>query len=304
MVQTALVTGAAGFAGQYMCEYLRSTDRNLRIVSIDMQQNMDCQCDDFYVADITDFEKTKGVIEKEKPDFIIHLAGTFGTGDVQNMYKINILSSTAILEAMRAIIPSAIFIAAGSAAEYGNIEASCLPVTEQHPCRPVMPYGLSKNIATQIAQYYYQVHRLCTMVVRPFQLIGKGVTDRLAPGAFAKRLIEAKKNNAKIISVGNLESSRDFLDIRDAVKGLWLLCENPVPGQVFNLCSGKPVKMGELLELMLSVLEADIRPVTDPSYLRGKSDVSVVYGSFKKIKGHCGWEPQKSLEQSIWEMFE
>ena len=304
MTQTVLVTGAAGFAGQYMCQYVRSIGQGPKIVGLDIQQNLDCKCDDYYVTDITDAEKTKAIIEKTKPKFIVHLAGTFGASDVQSIYKVNVLSITAILEAMRAITPSSIFIAAGSAAEYGNIETSCLPVTEQHPCHPVTPYGLSKYMTTQIAAYYHRVHGLCTMTVRPFQLIGKGVTDRLAPGAFLRRLIEARENNVETINVGNLESSRDFLGIHDAVRALWLLCQKPAPGKVFNLCSGKPVKMRDLLELMIRISGRDIQPVTDQSYLRGKADVSIVYGSFKKIEDHCGWEPKKSLTQSVQEMFE
>lgn len=299
MSRTVLITGAAGFAGRAMCCCLSSIGQELKVIAVDMLQNTDCPCDRFCLAECADAEKIKGIIEETKPDFIIHLAGTFGSGDVQSIYRTNVLSMTALLEAMRLIVPSSVFVSAGSAAEYGKIKADNLPVTEDNLCSPVMPYGLSKYLATQIAQYYHRVHSLCTMVVRPFQLIGKGVTDRLAPGAFARRLLDAKRAGLSEIQVGNLDSSRDFMDIQDAVRAIWMLCEKPAPGEIFNLCSGWPVKMGELLALMQTVLGTDIRPVVENAYLRGNADVDMVYGSYEKIKKHCGWTPQTPLEQSV-----
>lgn len=299
MTPTVLVTGAAGFAGRYMCRHVRSVRPNMKIIGIDIRQNSDCQCDDFSVIDITDSEKTRAVIEKTKPGFILHLAGTFGAGDAQDIYRINVLSTTAILEAMRQMVPSSIFIGTGSAAEYGRVEEMILPVTEDNRCRPVTPYGLSKHMATQIAAYYHRVHGLCTMTVRPFQLIGKGVTDRLAPGAFARRLMEARKTGAKTISVGNLESSRDFLDIHDAVIAIWCLCEKPAPGEVFNLCSGYPIKISELLDRMIRLSGIDIEPITHPAYLKGNHEIDAIYGSYEKLYRHCGWTPHVSLPDSI-----
>ena len=304
MTQTALVTGAAGFAGRYMCQYMRSVRPDIKIVGVDIQPNMDCLCDDFSVLDIIDGGKTKTIIEKTKPDFILHLAGTFGVDDVQNTYRINILSITAILEAMREIVPSSVLVTVGSAAEYGRVKETCLPVTEDTLCSPVTPYGLSKYMATQVAAYYHCVHELCAMTIRPFQLIGKGVTDRLAPGAFAKQLMKANEMRAQTISVGNLESSRDFLDIHDAVRAIWCLCENPVPGETFNLCSGTPTKISILLETMISVSGMDVNVEIDPSRMRGGADVSTIYGSCEKLYNHCGWRPQKTLRESIVNMFE
>jgi GDP-4-dehydro-6-deoxy-D-mannose reductase len=303
MSQTVLLSGAAGFAGRYMCQHLRSVAEELKIIGIDTQQCIESYCNTAYVADIADAEKMRVVMEQVKPQYIIHLAGTFGAGDVQSIYRINVLSMTALLEAMRQVVPSAIFISTGSAAEYGRIKTDSLPVTEETSCNPVMPYGLSKYLATQIATYYHRVHNLCTMTVRPFQLIGKGVTDRLAPGAFARRLLNAKQAGLSEIQVGNLDSCRDFLDVRDAVKAMWLLCQNPMPGEIFNLCSGKPVKISELLSLMQQALGTDIRPVTDQCYLRGKSDVDVVYGSYDKIERYCNWRPQITLEESVRNLF-
>jgi GDP-4-dehydro-6-deoxy-D-mannose reductase len=303
MKQSVLITGAAGFTGRYLCRYLRAVSEELNIIGVDIAGASKELYDTMYSIDITNFQQVRTLLNQTRPQYIIHLAGTFGTEDTQCLFNVNVLSMSSLLEAILKEVPQSIFLATGSASEYGKVDSMHLPVTEQCPCIPVMPYGLSKYLATQIAQYYYRVHGLCNMIVRPFQLIGNGVTLRLAPGAFASRLLEAKKAGLSEIQVGNLESSRDFLDVRDAVKAIWLLCQNPKPGEIFNLCSGNPVKICDLLALMQTVLGTNLQYITEQSFLRGKADVNRVYGSYEKINKHCSWQPELSLEESIKQLF-
>jgi len=115
--------------------------------------------------------------------------------------------------------------------------------------------------------------------------------------------LEAKQAGSGEIQVGNIDSSRDFLDVRDAVRAIWLLCQNPKPGEIFNLCSGRPVKISELLDMMISTMKVDIRWRTDQTLLRGKADVNVVYGSMKKMSEHCGWQPEIPIGESIESIF-
>jgi GDP-4-dehydro-6-deoxy-D-mannose reductase len=298
-----LVTGAAGFVGRYMCDYLSSLNNRPQIIATDV---VDCNvhnCDSFHKIDLLSSEDTANLIKQTMPDCIIHLAGIFGTEDFDAIYRANVLPIFFLLEASLKYRPDVIFIATGSAAEYGKIRTKQLPIAENTECNPVTSYGLSKKLATEIVQYYYRKHNLCTMIVRPFQLIGKGVTTRLAPGAFASQLQKAICEGTEIIKVGNLESSRDFLAIEDAVVGIWSLCKRPACGQIFNLCSGKATKISDLLNIMIAKSGAKIRFEVDPSRLRGNSDISDVYGSYEKIRNHCGWHPEVELEKSINSMF-
>ena len=303
MRQTVLITGAAGFAGGYMASCLQDLEADMIIVGVDLHSPTDNPCERFYTLDLSDSNSVAEMIKKERPDWIIHLAGIFGSENIPLTYQVNVLSTVALLESVRQYVPQSVFLAAGSAAEYGRVGSEKMPIREDGPCRPVTPYGQSKYLATSTIQYYHRVHNLCTMVVRPFQLIGRGVTDKLAPGAFAKRIMEAVQAGKTEIQVGNLESSRDFLDIHDAVRAIWMLCRHPKAGEIFNVCSSKPVRMGDLLDSMITVASQELRPVMDPSRLRGKADVNAVYGSYIKIKDHCGWEPTTGLIQSIREMF-
>lgn len=299
-----MVSGAGGFAGRYMCDYLVGLESRPEVIGTDIITSESNKCDAFYKVDLSSVTDTERLIKQAQPDYIIHFAGTFGTNESQEIYRVNVLSATALLEAIRQYKSDAVVIVAGSAAEYGKIADAQLPVTEENLCRSVTAYGLSKLLATQVSLYYHRVHGLTIMIVRPFQLIGKGVTTRLAPGAFAEQIRKAVSSGANVIKVGNLESCRDFLDICDAVEAIWKLCQKPAAGEIFNICSGNAVKMADLLKMMVTCAGADINIEVDPDRLRGAADINNIFGSFKKLQDHCGWKPKTALEVSIKRMFE
>jgi GDP-4-dehydro-6-deoxy-D-mannose reductase len=299
-----LITGAAGFFGRHLCKYINGLDSSVELIGADIVENDIESYRSFYSVDLTSDGDVSRLINQTKPEYVLHLAGLFSADSDFQIYRSNVLSTAAVLEATRKHKPDAVVIIIGSAAEYGLIEPGRLPIDETTPCNPVTAYGLSKQLATDIAMYYHRMHGLCTMVARPFQLIGKGVTTRLAPGAFAEQLKRCISESCKVIKVGNLESSRDFLDVRDAAEAVWLLSQKPAPGQVFNLCSGKPVKIKDLLNLMVEISGAQVNVESDAGRLRGKFDVPHIYGSYQKAFQHCGWRPHTSLSDSIRDIFQ
>lgn len=299
MAARVLVTGAAGFFGRHLCAYLHALRPAVSVIAADVAPAVGLPCDDFVVADLTGNAAADELVRRAAPDYVIHLAGTFATGAALKVYQANVLPTVALLEAVCQQAPAATVVTTGSAAEYGRRAENHLPVDETCPCEPVTAYGQSKLMATELALFYHRVHGVRAMVVRPFQLIGQGVTTRLAPGAFAARLKQARATGAATIQVGNLESERDFLDVQDAVEGMWTLCGHPAPGEIFNLCSGRPTRMRDLLQMMIAASGAPVSIVVDPALLRGAADVSTVYGSFEKLRRQCGWQPQRGLEQSV-----
>ncbi|MBN1844588.1 MAG: GDP-mannose 4,6-dehydratase [Sedimentisphaerales bacterium] len=299
MIQRVVLTGINGFAGRHLAAFLDGLASRPRIAGLDLAASATAVCDEFYSVDLSDTAKVAEVIRRFRPDCIIHLAGTFAKDSWPRVYQDNVLSLVSLLEAARADVPQAVLITAGTAAEYGRLRPDQSPVTETCPCQPISPYGLSKRLATEIAQYYHRVHGLAVMVVRPFQLIGKGVSAALAPGAFARQLRQATTGQTRQIEVGNLQSVRDFLHVQDAVEAIWTLCQKPAPGEVFNLCSGRPTKMADLLAAMIRQCRLEVTIQEDPRRLRGAGDVPVMYGSYRKIQEHTGWAPRLSLEEGI-----
>jgi GDP-4-dehydro-6-deoxy-D-mannose reductase len=282
-----------------MCNYLELLEDRPEIVGVDIKGVPPTGCDSFHQMDLSSPGDVNNVIKKCRPDHVLHFSGIFSTRDLQRMYQANFLSAISLLEASRNYAPKAVFVAVGSAAEYGHCEHDQAPITEEACCRPITAYGLSKLLATQATQYYSRVHGLCTMVVRPFQLIGKGLSSDLAPGAFSEQLRKAIASGSGVIRVGNLESYRDFLDIEDAVRGIWMLCLKPASGEVFNLCSGQPTKTAELLEMMVQSSGVAVTVERDVELFRPEADVSKVFGSYEKVFRHCGWRPMRKLSEGV-----
>ncbi len=299
MAKRILVTGASGFFGRHLCKYIRGLDSSVELIGADIVENDIESCRSFYSVDLTSDGDVSRLISQTKPEYVLHLAGLFSADSDFQIYRSNVLSIAAVLEATRKHKPDAVVIIIGSAAEYGLIEPGRLPIDETTPCNPVTAYGLSKQLATDIAMYYHRMHGLCTMVARPFQLIGKGVTSRLAPGAFVEQINRAVSDRSNVIKVGNLKSSRDFLDVRDAVAAIWMLCQKPQAGEIFNVCSGASVRIRDLLEMMIKKSGAQLKIEIDPARLRGKADVNQIYGSYQKLHRHCGWCPTISIGESV-----
>ena len=116
--------------------------------------------------------------------------------------------------------------------------------------------------------------------------------------SFAKQVAEIeKKRKEPIINVGNLDARRDFTDVRDIVRAYCMAVEKCTPGEVYNICSGRSVKMKDLLDLFLSKSKVKIKIVQDDTLLR-PSDVPILVGDSTKFRKITGWKPEYSLEQS------
>ena len=302
MIKKILVTGANGFVGTHLCRHLVTERSTYEVIGAGLGGGSNDYCASYYEVDLSSKEAVQEIVATHCPDAIYHLAGLFGENDLERNLQTNVITTSLLLDNVARYAPSAVFISAGSAAEYGRAESDGQPVAENHSCQPVTPYGLTKKMASDMVLYYHRARGLQSMVVRPFQLLGKGVSDKLAPGAFARKIEEAVEKKTGVIQVGNLESFRDFLDIEDAVNALHHLLLQPKGGHVFNICSGEATKMSQLLEMMISVSGQDIDVETAEQLMRGSADVSIMYGSRDKIEQHCGWQPQVSLQQSIAKM--
>jgi GDP-4-dehydro-6-deoxy-D-mannose reductase len=295
---TVLVTGAAGFFARHCCECLARL--GFDVVGADRVQPVTPTSSSFVVLDLTDGPLVDELIARTRPRHVLHLAGAFGGAAPADLQRDNLLTTLAVLEALRKQAPEAITVVAGSAAEYGDRSAAAA-IREDEVCEPVSQYGLSKRFTTEIARYYYRVHGSPVVVVRPFQLIGKGLSPQLAPGAFAEQLRNVARGAPPVLKVGNLSSYRDFLDVRDAAEALGAILARPQPGEIYNVCSGRATRIGDLLELMIRESGLSVT-VEQGAAVQRPADASCVFGNHDKITSHCGWTPRRTIEESIASM--
>jgi GDP-4-dehydro-6-deoxy-D-mannose reductase len=139
--------------------------------------------------------------------------------------------------------------------------------------------------------------------VRPFNHVGPGQTANFAVSALAKRIVEAERQGAGAISVGNLSARRDFTDVRDVVRAYRLLMETGEPGTVYNVCSGKDVAIQHIADRLVDLAGASLALETDPSLLR-PVEVPVLRGDPTRLQAVTGWRPEIALDGTLGDVIE
>jgi GDP-4-dehydro-6-deoxy-D-mannose reductase len=146
---------------------------------------------------------------------------------------------------------------------------------------------------------YYLSHRMPIMRARAFNHLGPGQNQRFVAPDFAMQIsrIEAGQQPPEIY-VGDLSAQRDFTDVRDVVRAYCLIMERGVPGEVYNVASGKAYSIQMLLETLLKHSSANIRVVVDSARIR-PTEIPVLRGDATRLYKATGWQPQISFEQTL-----
>ena len=215
-------------------------------------------------------------------------------------FNTNTISQVNLLEAVRAQGKAAPrFLAIGSSEEYGLVHEDELPIKESNPLRPLSPYAVSKVTQDLMAYQYFKSYGLPIVRARAFNHEGPRRGDVFVTSNFARQIAEIEAGGREpTILVGNLKAVRDYTDVRDIVRGYWLLLERGDPGQVYNLCSGRGWAIQEILDFLLGEsINTSIRVREDPARLR-PSDVPVLIGDCSRLTA-LGWKPRIPFEQTL-----
>ena len=295
-----LITGAAGFTARSLVRSLRADPTPKCIMGID-RSTTDCAgYDAFREVDLRDGAALRKLVGETNPEWIFHLAGML-KGSAAELYQANLQNSVNLLEAVAHETPKARLLLIGSAAEYGFSEAmDGIPISETHPCDPRGPYGISKYAMTLGALDFARRTSIRVNVARTFNLIGLGSPQALLVGALIERISEAIKTGAETITVGNVYAERDFIDVRDAVDAYIKIIKSEANGEVINICSGKPIRILELVEGALGFAPRKIGYRIDPALVRS-DDPKCVIGNPAKMNA-LGARASISIEKSLADM--
>ncbi|SIO59373.1 GDP-4-dehydro-6-deoxy-D-mannose reductase [Singulisphaera sp. GP187] len=294
----SLVTGASGFLGRPLRDALRgSPDSCGRLVTIGRRRPADWPAESFLQADLTNLESLRAAIEQANPSIIYHLAGKTPPASAADLYNANSVATALLLDTLRERRRPVRLILAGSAAELGPVDEHELPVGESHPCRPETPYGLSKWLATcagLAARPPVEV-----MVARIFNPIGPGTPESQSLGRFAAQFSDP---SVEELSVGCLDTRRDFVDVRDVARALIALARHGRPGLVYHVGTGKSQRVGDGLERLHRLSGERVRVTSDPDRAAsaGPGDSRA---DIRRIVEHTGWGPEISWEASLEDLW-
>ena len=272
-----LITGAGGFTASYLIPLLKE-EAFLFLTDIKLKNE-----EDYYQCDLTDFVSVYNLLKEIKPDKIYHLAGTF-SNDYETDYKGNVLSTRNILESCLKLNINCRTLLIGSAGEYGFISKHDNPVKEKQSSNPVSIYGLTKVYQTGLMKYYYITYNLDIVMARTFNLYGKGISNKLFPGRVYEQIDEYKKGKTPKIFIGNLQNRRDYLDVREAVEYYRLIMNYGVSGEIYNVGSGRSIKIYDLLSQVLKENNLTVDIVEEQIvYNPNKLDIKDIYADTGKL---------------------
>lgn len=291
----ALITGAGGFVGQHLADHLRRSGDDVALT--------DRSTDGL---DILDAPALLERFRSITPEVVYHLAGASDVGGSwltpQITFRANAEGTLNVLWAAREAGVERI-LAVGSADVYGKVRPEELPLTELSPLRPVSPYAASKAAADTVAQQAHLGFGQQVVRARPFNHLGPGQATRFVAPALAERIARNELTGADKLQVGNLSPRRDFTDVRDVVRAYRLLVERGEGGEVYNVCSGEAIEIGDLARRMLALSTVHQELVSDPELAR-PVDIPVLLGDASKLRERTGWQPEIPLDTTLADLLD
>ena len=295
-----LVTGSQGFVGRHLIRELRQA--GLKIGAFDLASaNGQCSGMDYYQGDIQDQKAVEQAVKHFLPEACIHLSGLAfvpeGWTNTEFLFSVNSIGTIHLLEACRQYAPSTRILAVSSAEVYGRQSAD-KPVSEDSPLFPDNPYAVSKAAADHMTLLYARQYSMHTMAARPGNHIGPGQSPNFAVSSFAAQLAAiAAKKCPPVIKVGNLDSKRDFTDVRDVVRAYRLLIEKGRPGEAYNIASNRETSLRFILDRLCEI--TGIKPVIEVVTERYRQPEQRPLINTAKIAKEAGWKPEIDLETTL-----
>lgn len=295
-----LIFGINGFTGNYFINYIKENGLASKYKFVISDKKIDDKLVDnlpggieVITSDLTRSFAVEMLIDT-KPDYIVNLAGSFGKNNYPMLHAINAevpMKMMSYIHSEELKVKKLLLI--GSAAEYGF--PLLMPIREYHALRPITMYGLSK-LVQEVYANYYKDKGINVVVARTFNIIGQGVSPDLAIGSFILQIMNAM--NGDSIKVGNLNTYRDYLDIRDVIDAYWKLLIHGKPGESYNVCSGVPFLLADILGSMIKASKKRLNVEKDESLIR-KNDIENIFGDNEKLKKDTGWEMRHNILDSI-----
>jgi GDP-4-dehydro-6-deoxy-D-mannose reductase len=297
-----LITGASGFTGNFMLELL-SRENSIEIFALrcnnsakEFKKTRWIECNLLNRAQILE------IIHGIMPDRIIHLAG-LNHGQIEKLIQVNVLGTENLLQAVQNGKNNCRTLVIGSSAEYGY--AGKTPITESTSFNPVSDYAVSKVTEELLSISYFFRYNLPIAVARPFNLIGPLQSPSFVCGRIISQIVEIENGLKKDLYLHDIESCRDFIDVRDAVQAYWSILNHrnflsECSGKSYNVGSGRAYSISDVINIIWKIIGKEypitIVEKTEPILIPSQVSDNTL------IKQITSWEPRIPINKSLHDM--
>lgn len=295
-----MITGCSGFLAHYLVDLL--VNRKIHpLFGITEEGEFKSEEVTVFNVDIRDQEEIQGVVKKVKPDVVFHLAALSNVGlswkNQKKTYEVNLIGSLNILDAVHRYCTGCRVVLMSSAELYGGIRSNRMG--EGAGVSIKNPYALSKYAMEMLGDLYQQAMDLDVITIRSFNFTGPGQSENFVCSDFARQIAAIEKGDARPrIQVGNLDVVRDFSDVRDVARYLFVLAEKGCAGGLYNVCCGRGYSIKEILNRLISFSPVEIGVETDASKLR-PTDTPYLVGDCTLIQRQFGCYPEYEIDQTL-----
>jgi nucleoside-diphosphate-sugar epimerase len=272
-----LLTGANGFTGRYVRAELEAAGYTVCNAVVGAARGPHET-----TLDITSIDDCRRVMEKVRPDYLVHLAAISFVqhADADAFYRVNVIGTINLLQAMAdaKLSPRRVLVAS-SANVYGNATAGVIGETQ--PPQPVNHYAVSKLAMEYMVKTWSD--RLPIVLTRPFNYTGVGQQ----PHFLVPKIVSHFVQRAPVIELGNLDVERDFSDVRMVARAYRGLLECESAGETVNICGGHPYSLRAIIGMMQEIAGYGIEVRVNPAFVR-QSEVKTLVGSPDKLRRLVG----------------
>jgi GDP-4-dehydro-6-deoxy-D-mannose reductase len=300
----ALVTGASGLAGGWLCQACVEGGDN--VLGVSRSGTVADEVCDAVALDLGDADGVRRLVARVRPEVVYHLAALSSVGrswdEPGRTLSENVGGAVNLLTAIHAEAPSAHVVWVSSCEVYGA--PSLLPTPELAPFAPANPYAVSKAAGEMLAGVYADAHGLRVTCVRPYSHAGPRQRPMFLLSNLARQGAGARRDGVAALEVvtGNPDTRRDFTDVRDVARAYRLVAGLPTePGrmEVYNVCSGRSVSTADQVAALAALLDPiEVAHVVDPARVRA-TEVMELRGDHAKLTSATDWRPQIPLERTM-----
>ena len=285
-----LVTGLNGFVGRHLQALLEGASSSWKLLESPAHDLLEPASLDVWLQD-------------DCPDAVIHLAGqTFvpeAFRDPAQTIKVNLLGTLNLLQALKRRGFAGTFLYVSSGDVYGQVAEDELPICECRLPQPRNPYAVSKFAAELLCLQWGYVEPWRIMVARPFNHIGTGQGEAFVIPSMARQLIRVRQSlQLPRLEVGDVDVTRDFLDVRDVLQAYLALLERGRSGEIYNVCSGIELRVRDMITQMAELAGVDVELVQDAARMR-RAEQRRVVGCADKLQQETGWKPGVSITETL-----